>query len=117
MKQQYPLLTAWFNNDLRAAWIAERDALKREDPKLLPFVLDHEGAARTAAHLSQEMERLATDVWRLRNQHRLDAVPYTDEVIEFYDELRSPLRKSYRHEIFLAISAEMGMFGSTRNDI
>lgn len=92
----YPLLTSWLNNDLRAAWNTERDALRHDDPKLLPWVVDHEAAARLSAHITQEMERLTTDVWRQRNPHRFDATPCT-EVIEFHDELRRPDRKSYRH--------------------
>jgi predicted ATP-grasp superfamily ATP-dependent carboligase len=92
----YPLLTAWLNNDLRDAWVAERDALRREDSKLLIAVADMEAAARLSAHITQEMERLTTDCWRLRTHHRFEVPPYTDEVIEFHDVLRCPDRKSYR---------------------
>lgn len=97
LKQRYPLLTAWLNDELRAAWNAEREALRREDPKLLPFVLDYEAAARLSAHITQEMERLSTDVFHLRKQYRFDTTPHSDEVIEFHDALRRPDRKSYRH--------------------
>jgi hypothetical protein len=95
LNTQYPLLSAWLSGDLRPAWMAERDALKREDPKLLPFVLDYEAAARLSAHITQEMERLTTDVWRQRNPRHFDATPCA-EVIEFHDALRRPDRKSYR---------------------
>lgn len=92
----YPLLTSWLNNDLRTAWNTEREALMHDDPKLLSWVVDHEAAARLSAHITQEMERLTTAVWRLRNSHRFDATLYTDEVVVFHDELRRPDRKSYR---------------------
>jgi hypothetical protein len=95
----YPLLTAWLNGSLRAAWNTERDTLRRDDPKLLPWVVDHEAAARLSAHITQEMERLTTDVFHLRNQYRFDATRHTDEVIEFHNTLRSPLRKSYRQSL------------------
>lgn len=103
MNTRYPLLSAWLNDGLRSAWIAERGALRREDPKLLVSVAGMEAAARVSARLTQEMERLTTDVWRLRNQHRFDAAPYIDEVIGFHDALRRPDRKSYR-DILGAIS-------------
>jgi hypothetical protein len=93
----YPLLSAWLNGTLRAAWNTERDTLKRDDPKLLPWVVDHEAAARLSAHITQEMERLTTIVWWLRNSHRFDATPYIDDVIKFHDTMRSPDCKSYRH--------------------
>jgi hypothetical protein len=96
LKQRYPLLTAWLNGTLREAWNIEREALRRDDPKLLPFVLDYEAAVRLSAHITQEMERLTTDVWRQRNPHRFDATPCA-EVIEFHETLRRPDRKSYRH--------------------
>jgi hypothetical protein len=102
LNTQYPLLTAWLNNDLRPAWIAQRDALRREDPKLLIAVAGMEAAARLSAHITQEMERLSTDVWRQRNPRHFDATPCT-EVMEFHDALRRTDRKSYR-DILSAIS-------------
>ena len=86
MNTKYPLLTAWLNGRLREAWISEREALKRNDPKLLPWVLDHEAAARLSAHISMEQEQLETDTRRRTREHRSDS-NYSDDLTEFYDAL------------------------------
>jgi hypothetical protein len=91
----YPLLTAWLNGTLRAAWNTERDALKRDDPKLLQWVVDHEAAARVSARLSMEENRLRLAARHLAWKHRSDP-SYCDEVIEFYDALQDDALKGYR---------------------
>lgn len=96
LKTTYPLLTAWLNNELRAAWNTEREALRQQDPKLLVSVAGLEAAARLSAHITQEMERLSTDCHHLRLQHRFDQPTHTNEVIEFHNDLRNGSLRSYR---------------------
>jgi hypothetical protein len=90
---EYPLLTAWLEGHLYEVWQEECNKLKRDDPKLLDWVVRYEAAARVSAHISQEEDRVS---WRAKQSvrdHRHEP-NYTDAVIEFNDALQD--LRSYR---------------------